>query len=57
MLGILINVIYVADKNRALSKHRSKDASVADLLNYAAVIDDGVIVGKNGALMAAWVWL
>ncbi len=56
MLGILINVIYVADKNRALSKHRSKDASVADLINYAAVIDDGVIVGKNGALMAAWLY-
>ena len=31
-------------------------AGLADLLNYAAVVDDGVIVGKNGALMAAWLY-
>ena len=37
-----------------LKKHRSKGAGLADLLNYAAVVDDGVIVGKNGSLMAAW---
>ena len=39
-----------------LKKHRSPDPAVADLLNYAAVVDDGVIVGKNGAFMAAWVY-
>jgi len=56
LLGILINIIFDADKSRTLSKHRSKDASVADLLNYASVIDDGVIVCKNGALMTAWLY-
>jgi type IV secretion system protein VirB4 len=40
----------------ALKKHRSTEPAVADLLNYAAVVDDGVIVGKNGAFMAAWVY-
>ncbi|MCP5273245.1 MAG: VirB4 family type IV secretion/conjugal transfer ATPase [Burkholderiales bacterium] len=37
-----------------LDKYRSKDTGFADLLVYAAVVEDGVIVGKNGALMAAW---
>ncbi len=39
-----------------LRRHRRKDAGFADLLNYAAVVDDGVIVGKNGAFMAAWLY-
>lgn len=39
-----------------LQAHRSRDAGLADLLNYAAVVDDGVIVGKNGAFMAAWLY-
>ena len=39
-----------------LKKHRSTDPAVADLLNYAAVVDDGVIVCKNGSFMAAWVY-
>ena len=37
-----------------LKSHRSKQPGFADLLNYAAVVDDGVIVCKDGALMAAW---
>ncbi|GAA0684754.1 VirB4 family type IV secretion/conjugal transfer ATPase [Dyella marensis] len=41
----------------ALARHRSRQQSMADLLNYAAVVDDGVIVGKNGAFMAAWRYL
>ena len=36
-----------------LKKYRSKDAGLADLLNYAAMVDDGVIVGKNGSFIAA----
>lgn len=39
-----------------LKKHRSEAAGFADLLNYAAVVDDGVIVGKNGSFMAAWLY-
>lgn len=38
----------------SLKRHRHTMESVADLLNYAAMVDDGVIVGKNGCLMAAW---
>lgn len=39
-----------------LKQYRSKEEGLADLLNYAAVVDDGVILGKNGALMAAWIY-
>lgn len=39
-----------------LSTHRSPAAGVADLLVYAAVVDDGVLVGKNGSFMAAWLY-
>jgi len=39
-----------------LKRYRSTLEGVADLLNYAAVVDDGVIVGKNGSLMAAWAY-
>lgn len=56
LLALLASLIIEADKERKLSKHRSKDASVADLLNYAAVVDDGVIVGKNGSFMAGWLY-
>lgn len=42
------------EKVLRLDKYRSKDTGFADLLVYAAVIEEGVIVGKNGALMAAW---
>lgn len=44
------------DRELRLKHHRNKEAGLADLLNYAAVVDDGVIVCKNGALMASWVY-
>lgn len=39
-----------------LKKHRGKTAGLADLLNYASVVDDGIIVCKNGAFMAAFLY-
>ena len=44
------------DAELKLKKHRSTDAGLADLLIHAAVVDDGIIVGKNGSLMASWVY-
>ena len=41
---------------RKLDRHRSKDEGLSDLLNYAAMVDDGVIVGKNGSFMASWLY-
>jgi len=53
---ILFARIRTVDAELRLKRHRSRDAGLADLLNYAAVVDDGVIVGKNGAFMAAWLY-
>lgn len=39
---------------QSLKAHRSTQKSFADLLNYAAVIEDGIILNKDGSLMAAW---
>lgn len=56
MLLLLYTRIRAVDDEAKLKKHRSKAAGFADLLNYAAVVDDGVIVGKNGSFMAAWLY-
>ena len=56
MLLILYARIRAANSQLELKKHRSKEAGFADLLNYAAMVEDGVIVGKNGSFMAAWLY-
>ncbi|MFC7208797.1 hypothetical protein ACFQOZ_21350 [Comamonas endophytica] len=38
----------------ALAPFRSKAAGLPDLLNFAALIDDGVVLGKDGSLMAGF---
>jgi type IV secretion/conjugal transfer VirB4 family ATPase len=38
----------------ALKSFRSTAKGVADLLNWAALIDDGVVQGKDGSLTAGW---
>ena len=53
MLFILFMRINVVGGKSKLVKHRSKDPGFVDLLIYASVVDDGVIVGKDGSLMAA----
>lgn len=61
MLGVMLLIILVGrigavNAELKLKKHRTKDAGLADLLNYAAVVDDGVIVGKNGSFLAGWLY-
>ena len=56
LLLILFIRIRNADKEQKLDRHRSKAMGFADLLVYAAVVEEGVIVGKNGSLMAAWIF-
>ena len=57
-IGFLAILIAQARENRSFSlkRHRSENPGVADLLNWAAVIDDGIIVNKDGSLMAAWLY-
>ena len=60
VIGFTIVVILAAQarENRysQIRRHRAENPGVADLLNWAAVIDDGIIVNKNGSLMAAWLY-
>jgi type IV secretion/conjugal transfer VirB4 family ATPase len=37
-----------------LSEFRSKAKGLADLLNYAALVDEGILICKDGSLTAAW---
>lgn len=53
---LLIQRLLQVDAELKLKKHRSTEAGLSDLLNHAAMVDDGVIVGKNGAFMAAWLY-
>ncbi|PHV05324.1 conjugal transfer protein TrbE [Janthinobacterium sp. BJB412] len=56
MLILLYSRIRAAHSLLELKRHRSKEAGFADLLNYAALVDDGIVVGKNGSFMAAWLY-
>ncbi|HDI4897640.1 TPA: conjugal transfer protein TrbE [Legionella pneumophila] len=56
ILGTLFWEIRSKGCGHHVKKHRSHTAGLVDLLNYAAVVDDGVIVGKNGSFMAAWLY-
>lgn len=44
------------DGLRKLKAHRAKDPGFADLLTYAAMVADGVVIGKNGAFTAGWIY-
>ena len=55
-LFLLLQRIRAADAKVTLTQHRSPDPGLSDLLLYAAMVEDGVLVGKNGALMAAWIY-
>jgi type IV secretion system protein VirB4 len=51
---MLLARLRAVDQTLQLKRHRSGEAGVCDLLNYAAVVADGVVIGKNGALIAGW---
>lgn len=38
----------------ALNEFRQKPRGLADLINYAAMIDDGIVLGKDGTLIAGY---
>src|SRR5260370_32725196 len=54
LVGMLLARLGAVDQTLQLKRHRSGEAGVCDLLNYAAVVADGVVIGKNGALIAGW---
>lgn len=56
LLSVLFYQTRLKSQAHHLKKHRHPKAGFVDLLNYAAVVDEGVIVGKNGSFMAAWLY-
>jgi type IV secretion system protein VirB4 len=56
LLAILIAQVISLDAQKRLNRHRSTESGLADLLNYGAVVDDGVVVCKSGALMASFLY-
>lgn len=56
LLLILLVCVRQASADVRLKQHQSQDAGLADLLNYAALVDDGIVVGKNGSFMASWLY-
>ncbi|MDR1613848.1 MAG: conjugal transfer protein TrbE [Planctomycetota bacterium] len=56
---LLVSILILQARDNLFAKlrrHRSQDPGVADLLNWAAVVDDGVILNKNGSLTASWLY-
>ncbi len=56
LLCTLFHATQMKNRKHHVRRHRSHTAGLVDLLNYAAVVDDGVIVGKNGSFMSAWLY-
>lgn len=56
LVCLLASRVIAVDNEKSFKRHRSTQAGLADLLNYSAVVDDGIIVNKNGAFMAAWLY-
>jgi type IV secretion system protein TrbE len=54
LVGMLMTRLRAVNETLQLKRHRSQEPGVCDLLNYAAVVADGVVIGKNGALIAGW---
>jgi type IV secretion system protein TrbE len=38
----------------ALKKHQGRELGLSDLLNAAALVDDGIVLNKDGSLAAGW---
>ncbi|NML17008.1 VirB4 family type IV secretion/conjugal transfer ATPase [Azohydromonas caseinilytica] len=55
-VAVLVGRLRAADAELRLKRHRSKDAALVDLLNYAAEVDDGIVVGKDGSFTASWLY-
>lgn len=60
LLGIGILLFLFSNAKRSLDsiklKKQNKLQSVADLLNYASLVEDGILVNKNGSLTVAFLY-
>ena len=54
LVGLLYARFRQVDQTLQLKRHRARDEALCDLLNYAACVAPGVVIGKNSALIAGW---
>jgi type IV secretion system protein TrbE len=54
IVAVLLFIALRGQGPNIVREYRTKLRSYADLLLYAGVIEDGIILNKDGALMAAW---
>ena len=54
---ILLARLFQVGRAGNLNRHRNKDEAVSDLLNWASVVDNGIVLNKNGSLMASWMYV
>lgn len=54
MLLMLANILSLTMNEKKLK--RDKKAGFNDLLNYASIIEDGIILGKDGSLSASYIY-
>jgi type IV secretion/conjugal transfer VirB4 family ATPase len=52
-IGAATGIVAAVGVSR-LAEHRTTLAGVADLLNWAFLVDDGVVLQKDGSLLAGW---
>jgi type IV secretion system protein VirB4 len=53
---LLLSQAAAVQRRSKLDKHRYPGPATADLLNYARPIEDGVVLCKDGALTASWLY-
>lgn len=56
LLAMIAAATAKAVRTASLNRYRTSALGLADLLNSAAEVDNGVIVGKNGSFLAAWAY-
>jgi type IV secretion system protein TrbE len=54
LVGLLYARLREVDRTLQLKRYRSKDDALCDLLNYAASVAPGIVIGKNRVLIAGW---
>ena len=54
MVFVLASLIHSASSYQRLSSHRSTSKGFADLLDYASLLEDGLMLCKSGALAVTW---
>ncbi len=45
---------YLRERQRSLNRYRDRGEAVSDLLTYSSLIEDGIVLNKNGSMTVAW---